>query len=323
MPNYRCCVGGCDNDSRYPDKIVKRSNVKELKFHYFPKDPEKRKLWVKEVEKGLIDFQVSNSKVVCSNHFEYGKPTFSSPIPTLYMSVHSASKPSKQESSLEDRTEWLMFFSHHLQDIESNTTAKEAVQCSDPMISAMIFADLTRDHDVTFFTGLSNSSTFKLVFEFLSKKATTMHYWKGKKNTSQNALAPRDLKNATLRSLSLEQELLSTLMRLRLGLLTDDLAHRFMISKGSMSCIFTTWLRLMCLEMKWLINWPDRHIIRRNLPSMFRKYYPKCCVIIDCSELFIETPIRGNCSLLPLIDDIVSVCAVLTNFMPPLCSDNI
>ena len=195
-------------------------------------------MWVKEVEKGLIDFQVSNNKVVCSNHFEYGKPTFSSPIPTLYMSVHSASKPSPRKRLRRQNRMADVFQPSSSEDIESNTTANEAVQCSDPMISAMIFADLTRDHDVTFFTGLSNSSNFKLVFEFLSKKATTMHYWKGKKNTSQNALAPRDLKNATLRSLSLEQELLSTLMRLRLGLLTDDLAHRFMISKGSMSCIF-------------------------------------------------------------------------------------
>ena len=23
---------------------------------------------------------------------------------------------------------------------------------------------------------------------------------------------------------------------------------------------------------------------------MFRRYYPKCCVIIDCAEVFIKTP---------------------------------
>ena len=35
--------------------------------------------------------------------------------------------------------------------------------------------------------------------------------------------------------------------------------------------------------------WPDRNIIRRNLPTMFWKYYPKCVVIIDCAEVFIQT----------------------------------
>ena len=34
----------------------------------------------------------------------------------------------------------------------------------------------------------------------------------------------------------------------------------------------------MSLELRWLINWPNRNIIRRNLPSIFRKYYPNCCI---------------------------------------------
>ena len=46
MPAYRCCVSGCNNDSRYPNRQVKRSHVKhDLKFHYFPKDPSKKIEW--------------------------------------------------------------------------------------------------------------------------------------------------------------------------------------------------------------------------------------------------------------------------------------
>ena len=39
-----------------------------------------------------------------------------------------------------------------------------------------------------------------------------------------------------------------------------------------------------------MIVWPERNIIKRNLPTIFRKYYPNCCVIIDCSEIYIQTP---------------------------------
>ena len=47
MPNYGCFVGGFNNDSRYPEKIVQRSHVKELKFCHFPKDESKGQLWKK------------------------------------------------------------------------------------------------------------------------------------------------------------------------------------------------------------------------------------------------------------------------------------
>ena len=36
--------------------------------------------------------------------------------------------------------------------------------------------------------------------------------------------------------------------------------------------------------------WPDRNVVRRNLPEMFMKHYSKCRVLIDCTEVFIETP---------------------------------
>ena len=106
-----------------------------------------------------------------------------------------------------------------------------------------------------------------------------MHYWKGLSNTTKDLSSPRDKKNISLRKLTMEQEFLLTMMRLRLGLLLDDLAFRFKISGALASSIFTTWIKLMSKELSWLIVWPDRNIIRRNLPAMFRKYYPDCCII--------------------------------------------
>jgi hypothetical protein len=95
MPHYRCCVGLCDNDSRYPEKIIKLGHVQgELRWHYIPKVLKKRADWVDQISKGLQDFVATNYKVVCSNHFEYGKPTFASPIPTKFMGTRDKGKPS-------------------------------------------------------------------------------------------------------------------------------------------------------------------------------------------------------------------------------------
>jgi len=43
MPHHRSCVGGCNNDSRYPEKILKRGHVTgDLTWHYFSRDPKGR-----------------------------------------------------------------------------------------------------------------------------------------------------------------------------------------------------------------------------------------------------------------------------------------
>ena len=293
MPNCCYCVGGCNNDSRYPDKIVKRSHVKELKFHHFPKDESvKRQLWKEQVDKDLDGFIVSDNKVVCSNQFQYGKPTYASPVPIMFMNIRKASEPSpKKRGTIVYKK--LAFDNNQRKDCPSSgaaeTTKSLEVQCSMRVTPAMVFADLTRDCDVNYFTGLRNTDAFRLVFHYLSEKARVMHYWKGLSNTSTDLTSPRNLKNSNLRSLTLEPEFLLTLMRLRLGLLNDDLANRFKVSSSLVSSIFTTSIKLMSLELRWLINSPLRHIIKRNLPSMFRKYYPKCCIIIDCSELILTS----------------------------------
>ena len=104
------------------------------------------------------------------------------------------------------------------------------VQCNLLVKLALLFDHFTRDSEVKLHTGFSDSSTFRLVFDQLAKKAQYMHYWKGMTNTAKDLPSPRDRKNANLRKLSLEQEFLLTMMRLRAGLMIDDLAFRFDIS---------------------------------------------------------------------------------------------
>ena len=110
-------------------------------------------------------------------------------------------------------------------------------------------------------------------------------------NTAKDLSSPNDRKNVNLRKFrtSLEQEYLLTMIRHRVGLRIDDLVFRFDISNMLASSVFTTWLKFMSKELRWLIFRPERNVIQRNLPASFRKYYPRCSIIIDCSELFIET----------------------------------
>ena len=98
MPNHICCVAGCNNKSRKSENNIIRSHIKEnvndVKFLYFPKDLAKRQTWIEQVGRGVVDFSPSSSSVVCSNHIEYGKPKFLSPIPTMYMTLGASTTKS-------------------------------------------------------------------------------------------------------------------------------------------------------------------------------------------------------------------------------------
>ena len=44
----------------------------------------------------------------------------------------------------------------------------------------------------------------------------------------------------------------------------------------------------MSRELKQLIKWPDRELIRKTLPDYFKSKYHRVTCIINCAEIFIE-----------------------------------
>jgi hypothetical protein len=84
-------------------------------------------------------------------------------------------------------------------------------------------------------------------------------------------------------------QLFLTLVRLRVGLLHQDLAYRFGLSISTVSTIIITWIQLLYSRFKKLDMFPDRHILRKIRPASFSKY-PNCRVIIDGFEIFTQSP---------------------------------
>ena len=105
---------------------------------------------------------------------------------------------------------------------EQAETEEKDVQCVIPFKSALTFAQISRNHDVNFYTGLANTDAFLTLFKYVQRKASRMHYWKGLNSTSTDLSSPRKTRNVPPRSLTIEQGFLLTLMRLRLGLLIQD-----------------------------------------------------------------------------------------------------
>ena len=46
----------------------------------------------------------------------------------------------------------------------------------------------------------------------------------------------------------------------------------------------------MHIRLCFLVTWPPREVLEHNVPPFIKQLYPTCRCIIDCSEVFIETP---------------------------------
>lgn len=141
------------------------------------------------------------------------------------------------------------------------------------------------DEAVQFYLGLKSKSTFEALYKYLHERATRMHYWRGE---SGDYGQPKG-NTGPKRQLTPKHEFVAVLIRLKLGLFVDDLAARLCISSAQFSRIFTSWIRLLRLELQGLCRFPSRFEARHFLPAEAKKFSNLRCMI-DCTEFFVEAP---------------------------------
>ena len=74
--------------------------------------------------------------------------------------------------------------------------------------------------------------------------------------------------------LSVEDEFLLVMMKLRLGLNNLDLGIRFNVAEATMSNTFISWLNLLFIQLGTLKMWPRRNVILEHMPKKFKEDYP-------------------------------------------------
>lgn len=153
-----------------------------------------------------------------------------------------------------------------------NTTC--SIQCNRPTLT---YEDIkVSDENVCFYTGFPSAAVFEHLYNEI------------KDDDQLNSCASAE--GGRPSSLRLIDEFLMVLMRLRLGLLLQDLAYRFHVSSSTCSRIFNKWVDYLYVQLSVLICWPDRQNIDFTMPMSFRKKYPSCRVVIDCTEIRTDTP---------------------------------
>ena len=125
---------------------------------------------------------------------------------------------------------------------------------------------------LTMLTGLPSIAVFELLAEFLDR--FELKYYSGWKVTSVNT----------------KNQLLLTLMKLKLNSPFLDLGNRFGISRSTASNIFHTYLSaLYKLIGEKLMTMPSRSKYQACLPESFDSF-TNCYFILDCTEIPIEIP---------------------------------
>lgn len=92
-------------------------------------------------------------------------------------------------------------------------------------------------------------------------------------------------------ALSAFNQLILTLIKLRLDSHFKDLAYHFKISPSTASNYFENIIHIIYRRFQSLIYWPERSLLRKNVPACFKEvFHEKTTVIVDCFEIFMEKP---------------------------------
>ncbi|XP_037498663.1 uncharacterized protein LOC119372258 [Rhipicephalus sanguineus] len=132
-----------------------------------------------------------------------------------------------------------------------------------------------------FYTGLPDYDHFVALFEYacpnghsdtaLSEKLETASYGRERKLSKGN-------------------ELFLVLVRLRLGLFEQDLAHRFNISQATVSSICSSWINRLYFKLVKLPLWAPRHMIDETMPATFLGKHSATRVILEATEVLCTVP---------------------------------
>ena len=97
-----------------------------------------------------------------------------------------------------------------------------------------------------------------------------------------------ETKGVPERKLSLIDEFFLTMVRLRVGLLLEDLAVRFAVSVSSVLIIITSWVNFMYIDLKELCELPSKEVLTSNsLPCRVLMMY---ALMLTVQKSLFKTP---------------------------------
>lgn len=135
------------------------------------------------------------------------------------------------------------------------------------------------DDKFQFYTNLPNYSIFTALCSYLKCriKPTGVNYWRGKSTSGGASKGPE-------RKFSVEEEIFIVLVKLKTGNFNEDLAQTFATSTAHISRLFSTWINVMCTELKVLFEMQSSMEQKAECYEKFEDLR----LVIDCTELMVQ-----------------------------------
>ena len=89
---------------------------------------------------------------------------------------------------------------------------------------------------------------------------------------------------------AMNNQIIITIIRLRHNISFDILSFLCNKTKTTVIRYFWKWIDIMHIKLKFLIRMQDRDHIFQTIPSVFKAKFPRLTSIIDCFEVFVESP---------------------------------
>lgn len=302
----------------------------DISFFRFPKDLDRLKKWQVAMKRVCLSdkkklWEPSVHDRICSEHFLGGKPSTIPDHPDYVPSVfkftparkktpervHRFERSSKRCLPLTQITEELVNLSEGPSDRDTAASAlldlgvnlpKTRNAGTDPEPDELLqkFENLQKEHshlqqEYQRLLGENNELKEEIrnnKFTYTNLKSSQIRAYTGLPSAAV-FLWVLGLVNTFFKKigkLSAGDQLLLVLMKLRLNLTNHDLAYRFKICPTQVSKILSQCIPVLSNRLRFLIKWPSKEKVLKNMPMSFKRNYKKCRVIIDCSEIFIQRP---------------------------------
>ena len=110
--------------------------------------------------------------------------------------------------------------------------------------------------------------------------------------TTAEFLAPYTGQQCSRLKVPFDQMFLLTLVKLKQNCTFSFMAHLSKICVGTLSRIFWHVIHLVFYKLSFLVRFQERSNVFDTIPSVMKVLYPRLTCIIDCFEIFIESPKR-------------------------------